>query len=291
MVLCLFTFIVTNEANQLVGVLSLKQLLLSKTRTPIDELMTRDVLCVNVDTNQEDVAKMVEKYDFLSVPVVNPGNELMGVITVDDVLDVIRSESEEELLSYGRISVSIDAPLLEQMRDRIPWLSLAYLSGLVSLGLLFLSEQTQIDLFSQTQTQFLFSLLATLPLLLAIGATLGHQSVTFGIAALKGGKAESWNYLKTLTHEIKINFVLGIAFAALNALASYGFFKSSVIATILFTTTFFQFLTGSIIGVMIPYSLKKVVMDFSGFYVAIITGIIEVLTVFILMVSTHIVQS
>ena len=96
-----FYVYVVNDASQLVGILSLKQLLLSKPQDSLGEIMSRDVISVNIATDQNEVARIVEKYDFLSLPVTNNKRELVGVITVDDVIDVIREGANEDIQAMG----------------------------------------------------------------------------------------------------------------------------------------------------------------------------------------------
>ena len=103
-----FYIYVVNDASQLVGVLSLKQLLLSRPQEILKDVMSTDVITVDIATDQNEVAKIVEKYDFLSLPVINKKRELVGVITVDDVIDVIREEAAEDIQAMGMGGADLD---------------------------------------------------------------------------------------------------------------------------------------------------------------------------------------
>src|SRR5690606_3664867 len=103
-----FYIYVVDDAHKLSGVVSLKEIILSKPRDALKDIMTTNVVSVPLETDQVDVSKIVERYDFLSVPVVDENNTLMGVITVDDVIDVIREEAQENLLAMGLVSASDD---------------------------------------------------------------------------------------------------------------------------------------------------------------------------------------
>ena len=128
----LFYVYVINQSGHLVGVLSLKHLLLAKKNTVLRDLMTTNVIAAKTDTDQEQVADIVERYDFLSIPVVDEGNKLVGVITVDDVIDVIKEEAEEDLLAMAQAGWGLNMSWREHLQARIPWLLLSFFIGAVT---------------------------------------------------------------------------------------------------------------------------------------------------------------
>ena len=131
-----FYVYVVDDLNHLIGVLSLKQLLLNKPTVPLKTIMSSDIISVRVDTDQEIVAKTVEKYDYLSIPVVDAGNELIGVVTVDDAIDVIREEAQEDFLAMGRAGSGVST-YLGHLQARLPWLLLSFLGGGVGFYLVY----------------------------------------------------------------------------------------------------------------------------------------------------------
>ena len=195
-----FYIYVINDNEQLVGVVSLKQLLLSKKSERLKSLMTTDVITVSVDMKQEKVAKVVEHYDFLSVPVVDQGNVLVGVVTVDDILDVIREEAEENLLAMGQAGLGIDASTFERLRARLGWLILSFIGGLMCFGIVYL-----FGFFGHKEKvmSFMWVIAAFIPLLLSIGATIGSQAATVTVGALRSGKLESKNLVNHLNKEFR----------------------------------------------------------------------------------------
>ena len=133
-----FYVYVVNRTDHLVGVVSLKQLLLSRKVRKLSELMATNTIYVSTDTDQEQVAETVARYDFLSVPVVDENNCLVGVITVDDVIDVIKQEAEEDLFSIAQAGWGVEMSWFEHLVARLPWLLLSFLWA-VFVSQLFIS--------------------------------------------------------------------------------------------------------------------------------------------------------
>ncbi|MEZ4873612.1 MAG: magnesium transporter [Bdellovibrionales bacterium] len=210
----LFYIYVVNENEQLIGVLSLKQLLLSHKNQTLAEVMFPDVLSVNVETDQEEVAKTVERYDFLSMPVVDESNKLVGVITVDDVIDVIREEAEEDLMTMGQAGLNSGASVFEHFKARLPWLLFSYLGGMLCFFVI-------INFISHIiPTLGVFWILAAMiPLILTIGATSGSQAATTAITAIRMSNIDN----KEVYDLLKKEMVLSLAFAALFAAITFGF--------------------------------------------------------------------
>ena len=208
----MFYIYVVNNHDQLLGVLSLKELLLSRRDQVLKDLMIPDVLSVAVSTDQEDVAKMVERYDFLSIPVVEEGNKLVGVVTVDDVIDVIREEAEEDLMSMGQAGLDSGASVLEHFRARIPWLIFSFLGGFLCFVVIqgFLPS----DLM---EGQSFGVLAALIPLVLTMGATSGSQSATTAMTALRMNSLDRRDIRELLTKEL----LLSLYFAGFFALSTF----------------------------------------------------------------------
>lgn len=268
-----FYIYVVNEAKQLVGVLSLKQLLLSRPGEVLKDIMSRDVLKVNLDTHQEDVAQMVERYDFLAVPVVNSSNELVGVITVDDVIDVIREEGEEERLAMGRLSSFEDLSLSNQVKARLPWIFISFVGGLVSFGLFYSLAST----FGQSMVESVAWLFAAfLPLLLAMGATLGHQSLTIAAELFRKDQGSQETLIKRLLKELQVGLVFSVIFGALAAIMVGLAVDSVLMALMLALTLSLQIVFAALIGALLPYSLRKLSVDPMVVSIALLTAVVDI---------------
>ncbi|MCB0377014.1 MAG: magnesium transporter [Bdellovibrionales bacterium] len=188
-----FYIYVVDDANRLKGVLSLKQILLSRPNTELKSIMIMDVISADVTTEQAEVARLVEKYDFLSLPVVDNNKNLVGVITVDDVIDVIREEAEEDFHAMGMTGASLDESVWVHIKARLPWLILASLGGSVCYALLWRTLKP-FDL------QFVLrSSISLIPLVFLLVSTLSSQTVTMLVSFLRTHAAttgKSWRDLK-----------------------------------------------------------------------------------------------
>src|ERR687898_1061868 len=131
-----FYLYVVDERRHLVGVVSLRRLLLVSPETPLKRIMTSDLMSARVDMDQEEVATQVAAYNLLAIPVVDEENKLVGVITVDDVIDVIKDEAAEDLLRLGGVSGDerIETPVSEALRKRLPWLGINLVTAFLAAG-------------------------------------------------------------------------------------------------------------------------------------------------------------
>jgi magnesium transporter len=139
-----FYLYVVDARRHLVGVTSLRRLLLVSPETPLKRIMTPDVISVRVDTDQEEVARQVASYNLLAVPVVDEENKLAGVITVDDVIDVIKDEATEDLYRLAGVSGDerVATPPGEALRKRLPWLGVNLVTAFVAASVVALFEGT-----------------------------------------------------------------------------------------------------------------------------------------------------
>ncbi len=201
-----FYLYAVNDNGQLVGVMSLKQLLISKKTETLKSVMFTDVISANVTTHQEEVAKIVERYDFLSLPVVDGNNMLVGVITVDDVIDVIREEAAEDLLAMGRAGWGVDVSTFEHFKARFPWVLLAFFGGVLCFSIVYLFRDSGLDPMLSVD---LWLIAAFLPLILSLGATTGSQAATVAVGAIRAGQFDQ----KKLRGHLKKEFQLSLLFA------------------------------------------------------------------------------
>ena len=207
-----FYIYVVNDSQQLVGVLSLKQLLLSRRTEVLKEIMSMDVISVNVSTEQAEVAHVVERYDFLSLPVIDGSQKLVGIITVDDVIDVIREEAEDDFFAMGMTGASLDESIWTHITARIPWLILASLGGAICYVLLW-NTLTPFSLEYMLQNS-----VSILPIVFLLISTLSSQTVTMIVSLVRNSKNKSvWQAVRK---ELLIGFCLSagvvVAFIALS---------------------------------------------------------------------------
>lgn len=267
-----FYIYITDDDQRLVGVLSLKQLLLSKPSAILKDIMIRDIISVSTETNQMDVASLVERYDFLSVPVVDETHRLVGVITVDDVIDVIKEEAQEDLLAMGQVSSSGDLSFRGHLRSRLPWLLFTFTGGLLC--------SLMVEAFIPTsEKNNYWSLTGFLPLLLTLSAASGNQAATVTVEAILSGRISPKDTWEHLIHEMQLGVVFGLSFGVLTYLMSTLLQNSQGLSSFVGTVLFFQVLVSMFIGTLIPLSLRKLNLDPTVSTVSIFTIISNISSV------------
>ena len=253
-----FYIYVINDNNQLVGVLSLKQLLLSKPNDALRDLMSTEVISVTDDTPQERVAKVVEHYDFLSIPVVDQGNGLLGVITVDDIIDVIREEAEENLLAMGQAGLGVDASTFERLRARLGWLIMALAGGMMCFAIVYI-----FGVFADNKSggRLMWVVAAYIPLLLSIGATTGSQAATVTVGALRSGKLENFNVKSHLWKEAQLSLVFAIFFGVLVFLLTTFILPEHNVSWVFSLAMALQILVSMGLGNIVPMLIVRMGLD------------------------------
>ncbi len=273
-----FYIYVVNKREQLVGVLSLKQLILSRPSQMLRDIMSTDVISVQLTTSATEVAHVVEKYDFLSLPVVDTEHKLMGLITVDDVIDVIREEATEDFLSMGRAGWSGETGLWHHVRARFPWLLLAYGTGVLCFALIyvFLTRVSHLD------TAYWLETLSFIPLLLFVSSTLAQQTATFTVEGLRSGQ---------LTHRWGGHVAVEVGFGALMALVlgalsfSFLWFVESEISLWLAVALALQAILSVLLGSLIPLLIHRTGGDPAVSSLPFLTAIADVAAIGLLLMT------
>ncbi len=250
----LFYIYITNDNGNLLGVLSLKQLLLSRKKELLKDIMNSDVITVGLDMPQADVARIVERYDFLSIPVVNMNNHLEGVITVDDVIDVIREEAEEDLLSMGQAGLDASATVLEHFRARLPWVLFAFLGGVISFLIVTLIKS---NVAPDAPWDGLWGVVAYLPLVLSVGTTVGNQTSTIIVSAIISGKLDQGKVKTFFMKEITLGLIMSIIAFFLAGTLSFWVFKDQNLSLTTSIILFVQVFISTILGGFIPFAVNK----------------------------------
>lgn len=274
-----FYLYITNDSGQLVGVVSLKQLLIAKKTDILKSIMYTEVITVSVNTHQQDVAKTVERYDFLSVPVVDGNNKLAGVITVDDIIDVIRAEAEENLLAMGRAGWGVDVSTWEHFRARLPWLSLSFIGGALCFMIVHSFGATQSAMDSAGQ---LWMTAAFIPLILSIGATTGSQAATVAVGAIRAGLFEAGKAKAHLRKEMKLSILFGLLFGMIVLAIGHWLYPETHLEQPMALAVFLQILISMGIGSTVPLLMKRMGWDVTLASVPIFTTVADLSAVAVL---------
>jgi magnesium transporter len=274
-----FYIYVLNNSGHLVGVVSLKQLLLSKKSTALRSLMHPSVISVRVDTDQEQVASTVERYDFLSLPVVDENNKLVGVITVDDVIDVIRQEAEADLLAMGQAGWGVDMTLTEHFIARLPWQLMAFLAGCVCFGLIYwfgVRSDTGVH------TNLYWGMTAYIPLLLALGAMVGNQSATVMVGALQTGRFIGGRMRSHISREFLLSIVFSLLFGVFVWVLSTWLLPEVIWRGALVGSLMLQIIVTIFFGVTLPLLMNRLKLDPTVATVPLLTALADITAIVIL---------
>lgn len=277
-----YIYVVADE-DKLIGVLNLKQLLLAKKKDTLQELMKLDVISVSVETGQEQVARVVEKYDFLSVPVVDSSGALVGVITVDDVLDVIREEAEEELLQRGQAGGDMESSLFEHFKARLPWVLLAFLGGLLCFSIIYLfTEQYRQEYGQATFLNLWLLITAVLPLILSLGSVLSTQSATMTLSGIRLGLFKKPKTgLKHFIKELFLGFSFSILLSLLLFIVSH-FLPIKSIYELLILGVVFQIFLSISLGALVPLVFDKLGLNATVSALPVLTILLDIIFISVL---------
>jgi magnesium transporter len=245
---------VTDDNGRLRGVLSLRQLILAEPAQPLREIMTKDVWKVHVETDQEEVARLVGHYNILAIPVVDEQNILVGVVTVDDIIDVIHEEASEDLAylsgSSKPLHTLIDASPVVISRARLPWLVTALFGGLLSGSI--------IKYFTGTLSE-LISLSVFIPVIMAMGGHHGIQTSTVFIRGLATGEIR--NIVGPLWKEFRVGCIMGAVCGICLGLVGFFWMGSWMFGVVAGTAMFFALNTSAMMGILLPAFFNRIGVD------------------------------
>src|SRR5215471_2830672 len=249
-----FYLYVVDARRHLVGVISLRRLLLVPPSTPLKRIMTTDLISVRTETDQEEVARQVASYNILAIPVVDEENKLVGVITVDDVIDVIKDEATEDIYRLAGVSVDerVFTPMPESLKKRLPWL-------LINLVTAFIAAWV-VNLFSNTIAAWL--VLATfMPIVPGMGGNAATQTLTVIVRGLALGELTWANSRKALLKEVLVGVGNGVATGAVAALVTWLLGGQPVIGLLLLVAMVLNLFVAGAAGTLIPLGLKALKFD------------------------------
>lgn len=251
---------VIDEEERLLGVISLRELIVAKGNITISDIMNPHVIAVEEDADQEEVARIVSKYDFLVVPVVDSEKRLKGIITIDDVIDVIEEEATEDILKFAGSSDLEDFDeddsslkrIVYAVRSRLPWLIITIFGGLLSAGVISKFSGA----LSANATLALF-----MPLLAGMGGNVGTQSSTITVRTIAVSSIEGWQVLTTLLQEMAVGVIVGSVCSIIVAVVSFVTQGEMVLSVIVGLSMFANIVTAATIGTLVPLSFKKLGID------------------------------
>ncbi|HVQ13864.1 MAG TPA: magnesium transporter [Vicinamibacterales bacterium] len=249
-----FYLYVVDERRHLVGVVSLRRLLLVSPETPLKRIMTADLISARADMDQEEVARQVAAYNLLAIPVVDAENKLVGIITVDDVIDVIKDEATEDIYRLAGVSGDERAftPAGESLRKRLPWLGINLLTAFLAAAVVGLFENT-IDLFPV--------LAVFMPIVAGMGGNAGTQTLTVIVRGIALGELTWSNSRKALLKEVAVGLGNGVVLGATAAAVVWMVRGSPTLGLVLGMAMIINMFVAAAAGTLVPLGLRAANVD------------------------------
>lgn len=271
------TCYVTNHHRKIRGTISLRMLLLSRTTARIGDLMEENVITINTLMDQEEVARQFQKYDFDAMPVVDSENRLVGIITVDDVMDIIEQEATEDIEKMAAITPS-DKPymkttVLETFKQRIPWLLFLMISSTFTSKIIQGYEEA---LAAYTV------LTAYIPMFMGTGGNAGGQTSVTIIRSISLGEVEFKDLFRIMWKEIRVAVVCGVTLAVVNFVKLMIFdHVTMLIAFVMCLTLVVTVIVAKMVGCILPLLAKQVGFDPAVMANPFITTIVDAVSLLI----------
>ena len=254
---------VLDVERHLLGMVSLHELILARPNTLVRDLMQRDVISVRVDEDREEVAKKMARYDFLAIPVVDTENRLVGIVTHDDVIDVVVEEATEDALRMGGVGTIVehylDAPFVRVWWKRTVWLSCLFIAELFTFTALAHYEHA---------IQALVALALFVPLCISTGGNSGSQAATLITRAMALGHIRQSDWWRVLKHELWMGVALGLTLGAIGFLRAVltpqsilGPVNPWSLALVISQAVMAICLWGTLVGAMLPLMFKRLGID------------------------------
>ncbi len=252
-----FYLYVIDEDSHLSGVISLRDLVTTPPDSTLKDIMVKHVYSVRPETDQEDVAKIVSRYNYLAVPVVDVDNHILGIVTVDDVVDVIREEATEDFLQMAGVGKDREILLKsswDNAKSRLPWLFASWIGGIVAALIIGVFEG---------MLETMVALAAFIPVIIGMGGNIGTQSSTIVVRGLATGRIEVGNTVSVIFKEIQVGLILGIFYGLLLGLVAYFKFIDgpAIIGLVVGISICVSMLIAASIGTIVPLFLRRVDID------------------------------
>ncbi|MBD1871046.1 magnesium transporter [Leptolyngbya sp. FACHB-671] len=267
---------VTDAARRLIGTLSLRALVTAQPDQKIGDVLTREIVYVHTDTDQEEAARIIQRYDFLAVPVVDAEQRLVGIITVDDVLDILEEETTEDIYTLGGVQSGDDSyfqtNLLTVARRRVVWLFVLLITNTATSAVI----RSQQEILQQV-----VALAAFIPLLIGTGGNVGAQSSTVVIRGLNTDEIQGKKALRVIRREAIAGTFLGLMLGLVVLVWAYVLQGSWVVAIAVGVSLVAISILASVAGSTLPFLFQTIGLDPALMSAPFITTAVDVLGVLI----------
>ncbi|MFC1515738.1 magnesium transporter [Thermodesulfobacteriota bacterium] len=270
-----FYLYAVDEYGNLVGVSSLRQLVVVPQDTLLKDFMSTDVFSVETSMDQEEVAKIVARYDILAVPVVDQTNKLVGIVTVDDVIDILREEATEDILKMAGVSgeefVETQS-VIRSTRIRLPWLFASCLGGIIAFYI--------IGHFEASLQKFAY-LAAFIPVIMGMGGNIGTQSSTIVVRGLATGRLNIRDLWSVVFKELTVGLILGLIYGILVGMVAQISYSMEMLALSVGFAVISSMSIAAFVGSLVPMAFARVNIDPAVATGPFVTTSIDIISVFL----------
>lgn len=284
-----YIYVVDNQ-ERLVGVISLRELITARDSNIVADLMSENIISVYVDEDREEAVRLVSKYNLVAIPVIDRQKRLKGIITVDDIIDVMEEEATEDMYKFAgssehevelieKINPTPKEQIFSSVRARITWLIITLLGGLISTAII-----SNLDIIMNTTYA---PLIFFIPVVIGMGGNIGTQSSALTVMTLYNKDLDYKNVLK----EGVVGFITGILCSVIIAIAAFIFIKDIGVVLVVSLSLFINMIVGAMIGAFMPVLLKRLDVDPSIISAPLISTILDITGVTVYFVITSFVLS
>jgi len=268
-----FYLYVIDEHERLVGVCSLRQLVVTAPDTKLKDFMSVNVISVRTDMDQEEVAKIVARYDMLAVPVVDENNRLVGIITVDDVIDIMREEATEDILKMAGAGEEFaeTKSVARSIRIRLPWLFASWMGGIMAFFI--------IGQFEHALNKLAY-LAAFIPVIMGMGGNVGTQSSTIVVRGLATGRINIRDISSVVAKELTIGLALGFFYGFLLGSVAVGIYSVVMLGFVVGMAVVSSMTIAALVGSFVPMVFARFNIDPAIATGPFVTTAIDILSVY-----------
>lgn len=264
------------DNRKLIGIVTAKDLMTADDGTKIDELMETEIISTNTHADQEEVARLFAKYDLLALPVLDADECMVGIVTVDDAIDVVVDEATEDMSLMAAVNPSektyFETSVLEHAKNRIPWLLVLMLTAAITGTIITRYENA----FAAMPM-----LVAFIPMLMDTGGNCGSQSSTLIIRGIALGEIEFSQIFKAMFKELRISLLVGAVLALANGLRIFIMYRNASLALVIAASLLATVTLSKIIGCILPLLAKKIHLDPAIMAAPLITTIVDTCSILI----------
>ncbi|WP_437629296.1 magnesium transporter [Clostridium paraputrificum] len=264
---------VINKENVLKGVVSLRDIVCNDFDTKISEITNTNVISVPYYMDQEEVASKFEKYGFMTMPVVDENNKILGIVTVDDIVEVMQEETTEDIHRLGGVDEEekVDGSLRDSVKSRLPWLIVNLITAILAASVVGAFEGT----ISQVVTLATF-----MPIVAGMGGNAGTQSLTIVVRGIALGELDKDNGMRIIIKELLVGLVTGIVIGAIIAVLGFIWERNFVFGIVIGVAMILNMMVATMSGFIVPVILKKLKVDPALASAVFVTTVTDVLGFF-----------